>query len=76
LTLQVRADSVNPSSAESTDILSENPTGSKFFHKPGELGPKPGAGAIDSFAFTGNGDILAGESSTDEIGLQPSQRIP
>jgi hypothetical protein len=76
LTLQVRTDSVNPPSAESTDVLSENPTGSKFFHKPGELRPKPRAGPFDSFAFPSDGDVLAGESSTDEIGLQSSQSVP
>jgi hypothetical protein len=74
-TLQVRADSVDPSSAESTDVLSKYPTGSKLSHKPGELGPKPGAGAADSFPLAGDADILTGESSTNEIGLQPSQSV-
>jgi hypothetical protein len=75
LTLQVRADSVNPSSAESTDVLSENPTGSKLSHKPGELGPKPGAGTFDSFTFAGDADVLAGESSGNDVGLQPLKRL-
>jgi len=73
--LQVRADSVNPSSAESTDVLSEDPTGSKLFHKPGELAPKPRSGPFDSCPFAGDGDVLAGESPNNGVGSHPSQRL-
>jgi len=55
---------------ESWHVLHEDVSGSNLANDAGELEPEPAPGAFfDARAFPGNGDVLAGEPSADEIGL-------
>lgn len=66
LSLQVRAHPVNPSSADSTDVLSDDPTGSKLSHKPGVLAPKARPRAFDAGPLAGDRDVLTGSREASD----------
>jgi hypothetical protein len=52
---------------EAWDVFNEHPSRSQFPHQAGELKPKAAARALDTGAFSGLAEVLAWESSADEI---------
>lgn len=68
---QVGEDDVSPATAESRDILSDDPTRSDFLDEPEHLFPESGTLAFDPGTLAGRRDVLAGEAAADDIGMDP-----
>ncbi len=58
---------VSASSAQSRDVLNEQPRGSEFSDDAPHLPPQAGSGCVDTAALARGGDILTGETACDEI---------
>lgn len=49
------------------NVLDDDVSRSKLANNPSELGPKTRAGAVDPGSLAGDGEVLAGEASADEV---------
>jgi hypothetical protein len=52
---------------EAWDVFNEHPSRSQFPHQTGELKPKTAASPFNACALSSLAEVLAGESSADEI---------
>jgi hypothetical protein len=64
---QVAEDPIRAATAESRDILSDDPTWLDFADNSRILRPQPGPSPFDARALAGARDILAGEAAADEV---------
>ena len=64
---QVSENAVQPSTKQRCDVLHDYVAGSKFANKSGVFSPKAAACAVDAGPFAGRADVLAGESSADDV---------
>jgi len=64
---QVAENSSHPPSKETWDVLHLNEARSYFANDPGVVGPEAGAASFDPCALAGDGDVLTGETASDEI---------
>jgi hypothetical protein len=65
--VQIVKDPVSALSSEARHVLNEAPSGSHTSHQPGELRPESGPISVKPSAQSRDGDVLAGESSGDEV---------
>jgi hypothetical protein len=65
---QISNNPVSPSSSQSRDVLNQHPAGHEFANEAEHLTPQAGSFAvIDAESFPRAGNILTGETSTDEV---------
>lgn len=53
------------------DVLHKYVFGHNLANEPGVFSPKTGTRSVDSCLFPGNAEVLAGESSADEVNVSP-----
>jgi len=64
---QVPENSAHSSSKQSCDVFHDDVAGSKLANESGIFGPKTRAGAVDAGASAGEAEVLAGETSTEDV---------
>jgi hypothetical protein len=62
---------MHPENKEVWDVLHDDVSGSNLANESGVFSPKTGTLSVDSCLFPGNAEILAGESSADEVNVSP-----
>ena len=64
---QVSENDAKSSTKESCDVLHKHDAGSKLANEAGILAPQAGALTLNARASSGEGDVLAGEATTDGV---------
>jgi hypothetical protein len=64
---QVGLNPVIPSISQSSDVLSDDPTGSQFAHQPQHFDPQSASGAVDADSFAGLANVLTGEAAANKV---------
>jgi hypothetical protein len=64
---QVSEYGYEPSSSESWDVFNDHPSGPNCANDPSELVPKTGPSTGEASTLSGNADVLAGETTADEV---------
>jgi hypothetical protein len=58
---------VQSASAKGDDVLDDDPRRPTLFDEPAVFAPQAGAGTVEPCAFTGDADVLAGESPANNV---------
>jgi len=73
---QVREHPVSSTAAESRYVLNDDESGPQLGDEASVFGPKTGPSPINTGAFAGNTDVLAGKAATDDVGHNSICRQP